>query len=83
MKKVLIYKAPNCPYCVRASELLTAKGVTFQEIDISTSDALRDEMIQKTQRRTVPQIFIGDYYVGGYSDLAQLESKGQLDPLLK
>lgn len=83
MKKITIYKTPNCPYCVRAVALLNAKGVPFQEIDISTSESLRDEMIQKTQRRTVPQIFIGDYHVGGYSDLAQLESKGQLDPLLK
>ncbi|MFO1258206.1 MAG: glutaredoxin 3 [Gammaproteobacteria bacterium] len=83
MKKIIIYKAPNCPYCVQAAALLKSKGLAFQEIDISSSDTLRDEMIQKTQRRTVPQIFIGDYHVGGYSDLAQLESKGQLDPLLK
>jgi glutaredoxin 3 len=83
MKKVIMYTTPACPYCRHAAALLNAKGVPFEEIDISTSPALMAEMITKSNRRTVPQIFIGDYHVGGYDDLAALDSKGQLDPLLK
>jgi glutaredoxin 3 len=82
MSKVQIYTTGWCPYCGAAKSLLEKKGVAFEEID-ATPDAARMEMIQRAHgRRTVPQIFIGDVHVGGYDDLAALERRGQLDPLL-
>lgn len=84
MVEILIYSSQRCPYCVRAKNLLNAKGVAFKEIDISTDYSLREEMMQKSAgRRTVPQIFIGDYHVGGCDDLYALDSQGELDVLLK
>jgi glutaredoxin 3 len=80
---IVIYSKPHCPYCDAAKELLRSKGALFQEIDISESDALREEMILKSQRKTVPQIFIGKTHVGGFDDLSALERQGQLDLLLQ
>jgi glutaredoxin 3 len=80
--QVVIYSKPHCPYCDAAKELLRSKGVLFQEIDISASDQLREEMIFKSQRKTVPQIFIGKTHVGGFDDLNALERQGKLDLLL-
>lgn len=81
---VTIYTTPICPYCNRAKDLLKAKGVAYQEIDVSADPALRDAMVEKAGgRRTVPQIFIGDTHVGGYDDLAALDKAGKLDPMLK
>jgi len=83
MKKIIIYSTKVCPYCVRAKMLLKNKGADFTEITI-TNDALREEMIQKSDgRRTVPQIFIGEKHVGGYDDLRALDVAGKLDQLLK
>lgn len=82
MPNVVIYSTKVCPYCVRAKLLLQRKGVGYQERMIENDRALMREMLQRTQRRTVPQIFIDDYHVGGYDDLAQLDSLGKLDRLL-
>ncbi len=82
MKEILIYTANLCPYCIMAKRLLDKKGVTYTEINVDTKPDLRQEMMRKTQRRTVPQIFIGDFHVGGFDDLHALEKNSQLDPLL-
>lgn len=80
--KVLIYSTAMCPYCVRAKQLLQHKGVTFEEIRIDLDRTRMAEMLERSQRRTVPQIFIGDTHVGGFDDMAELDSYGKLDPLL-
>jgi glutaredoxin 3 len=83
MAKVLMYSTGVCPYCVQAERLLTAKGVTtIEKIRIDLLPEQRTEMMTKTGRRTVPQIYIGDTHVGGFDDLAALDRAGGLDPLL-
>lgn len=78
-----MYTKFACPFCVRAKHLLTSKGASFNEIDITTGGEKRDEMIARApDARTVPQIFIGDTHVGGSDDLAALEEAGELDALL-
>lgn len=82
MKKVIVYSKDVCPYCVKAKNLLQRKGVVFEEIKITT-DEQKQEMIKKANgRMTVPQIFIGDFHVGGCDDLHALESEGRLDKIL-
>ena len=82
MPKVQIYSTTWCPYCDAAKSLLETKGVSYDEIDV-TDPNLRMEMMQRANgRRTVPQIFVGGTHIGGYDDLAALERRGQLDPLL-
>jgi glutaredoxin 3 len=83
MKRVIVYSTRICPFCVMAKRLLRAKGVDYEEVLVDTDDARRTEMMQRSGRRTVPQIFIDDRHVGGFDDLAALEHRGQLDPLLK
>jgi glutaredoxin 3 len=80
--RVVIYTTSWCPYCARAKALLDAKRVAYEEIDIERGAGLRDQMIARSGRRTVPQIFIGETYVGGCDDLHELEARGALDPLL-
>jgi glutaredoxin 3 len=82
MKRVKIYTTPICPYCVRAKRLLEKKGVRYEEIDVSGDDQARIDLAQRTGRRTVPQIFIGDEHVGGSDELYALEQEGKLDALL-
>lgn len=83
MSKVLMYSTAVCPYCVRAEQLLTRKGVTdLDKVRVDLQPERREEMMQKTGRRTVPQIFIGDTHVGGCDDLYELERQGKLDSLL-
>jgi len=82
MAAVTIYTTLVCPYCVQAKRLLDRKGVAYDEIDVTSDPTRRQEMIQASGRRTVPQIFIGEQHVGGYDDMAALERRGQLDPLL-
>jgi len=82
MTPVRLYTTPICPYCARAKALLTQKGVTFEEVDVYMDAAARKEMFEKTGRRTVPQIFIGDRHIGGCDDLQALDAAGELDPLL-
>lgn len=78
-----IYSKDYCPYCVKAKSLLKRKSIDFIEINISNSEALQQEMINKAGgRRTVPQIFIGDTHVGGCDDLYALENTGKLSELL-
>jgi glutaredoxin 3 len=81
---VLMYTTAVCPYCTRAKQLLKARGVEqIEEVRVDLDPERRDEMMQKTQRRTVPQIFIGDTHVGGCDDLYALDASGQLKPLLE
>jgi len=82
MPEILIYSANLCPYCTMAKRLLDKKGATYSEINIDSKASLREEMMQKTRRRTVPQIYIGDLHIGGFDDLYALESKNELDNLL-
>jgi glutaredoxin 3 len=83
MPEVTIYTTKVCPFCVSAKRLLTKKGATINEVDVSTDMEKRDDMMQRAGgRRTVPQIFIGSYHVGGCDDLYALESEGKLDALL-
>jgi glutaredoxin 3 len=80
---VVMYTTAVCPYCIRAKQLLKARGVTeIEEIRIDLDPAQRDEMMLKTKRRTVPQIYIGDTHVGGCDDLMALDAAGGLKPLL-
>jgi glutaredoxin 3 len=84
MQAVKMYTTAVCPYCIRAKQVLKAKGVeTIEEIRIDTDPAQRDHMMQITGRRTVPQIFIGETHVGGCDDLVALDGKGGLVPLLQ
>ena len=83
MKPVRMYTTRICPFCVMAKRLLQAKGVAVEEIRIDEEPDRRDEMMQITGRRTVPQIFVGETHVGGCDDLRALERAGKLDPLLK
>ena len=80
---VLMYTTRFCPYCVRAKRLLSLKGVDYEERLIEGNRELIREMMERSNRRTVPQIFIDDYHVGGFDDLARLERQGQLDELLQ
>jgi thioredoxin reductase (NADPH) len=82
MPSIVLYTKQACPYCDRAKALLTSKGQTWTEIDIEADPARRDEMIERSRRKTVPQIFIGERHVGGFDDLAALEVAGELDELL-
>ncbi|MBS1169926.1 MAG: grxC [Burkholderiaceae bacterium] len=84
MSRVLMYSTAVCPYCVRAEQLLKSKGVAqIEKIRIDRDEHLRAEMMQKTGRRTVPQIYIGDTHVGGFDDLSALDRAGKLEPLLQ
>lgn len=82
MKDTLIYTTAICPFCVRAKMLLDHKGVEYTEIDIHRQQGARQEMMQRANRHTVPQIFVGDTHVGGCDDLFALEHQGKLDALL-
>jgi glutaredoxin 3 len=81
---VLMYSTAVCPYCVRAEQLLKNRGVeAIEKIRVDLDVQRREEMMQKTGRRTVPQIFIGATHVGGFDDLAALDNAGKLTPLLQ
>ena len=80
---IVLYTKGHCPFCKGAKALLTEKGVRFTDIEITGNDALTAEMVKRSGRYTVPQIFIGDVHVGGGSDLAELDAAGGLDPLLE
>ena len=83
MSEVVMYCTRFCPYCISAERLLTGKGVPFRKISVDNDEAMWDKMQKLTRRDTVPQIFIGDYHVGGYDDLAALDAAGRLDSLLE
>ena len=83
MPKISMYSTGTCPYCQRAEMLLKSKGVTeIDKIRIDLEPERRSEMIEKTGRRTVPQIYIGEVHVGGFDDLAALDRAGKLESLL-
>ena len=82
MANIIIYSSENCPYCVRAKQLLQQKGANYTEIRVDLDDAKREEMMARSGRRTVPQIFINEQHIGGFDDLAALNSAGKLDPML-
>lgn len=80
---VVMYSTDRCPYCVRAERYLHAKGVhDIAKVRVDLEPARRVEMMQRTGRRTVPQIYVGDTHVGGFEDLVALDRAGGLDPLL-
>lgn len=85
MANIIIYTTQSCPYCVRAKMLLKQKNIqNIVEIDVSASEALRNEMIAKAGgRKSVPQIFIGNKHIGGFDDMAALDREGKLDALLE
>jgi len=80
---ITLYVTGWCPYCDRAKELLTAKSLVYQEINLDDDAKFREEMVARSGRRTVPQIFIGDTHVGGCDDLFALEGSGELDRLIR
>jgi glutaredoxin 3 len=83
MARVLMYSTGVCPFCIMAERLLRSKGVAdIEKIRVDLEPERRAEMMQRTGRRTVPQIYVGERHVGGYDDLAALDRAGGLDPLL-
>ena len=82
MAKVLMYSTGVCPFCLMAERLLKSKGAQIEKIRVDLEPARRQEMMERTGRRTVPQIYVGEKHVGGYDDLAALDRAGGLDPLL-
>ncbi len=82
MSQVIIYTSAWCPYCIRAKQLLTSKGINFQEITVDGKPELRAEMEEKAGSDPVPQIWSNEQHIGGCDDLFALEQAGKLDPLL-
>lgn len=82
MSEIIVYTSRLCPYCTMAKKLLDRKGAAFTEIDVDSKPGLRQELMEKSKRRTVPQIYIGDRHIGGFDDLYALDNRGELDPLL-
>ena len=84
MKNILIYTGPSCNFCAAAKKLLERNNLKFSEIDISSGENIRDEMIKKSNgQRTIPQIFFGDHHVGGYTELRALEKENKLKEFLE
>ena len=83
MSNVIVYSSDYCPYCSRAKQLLSSKGVAFEEIKVDGKPQLRAEMSQKAGRTSVPQIWVGTTHVGGCDDLFALDRAGKLDALLR
>ena len=82
MANIVMYAAAYCPYCHWARELLDSKQVEYKVISVDGDSQRRQEMMQRSRRTTVPQIFINDLHIGGFDDLAALDRRGELDPLL-
>ena len=82
MTTVTIYTKNYCPFCKRAKALLDRKGVDYHEIDVTYDETLQQEMQQRSQRRTVPQVFVGEVHIGGSDDLQAWDRSGELDRLL-
>ncbi len=82
MAKIEIYSKEWCPYCTKAKALLRSKQLEYEEIDVTVDAVLEQQMVERSRRRTVPQIFIDEQSIGGYDDLAQLNATGELDQLL-
>jgi glutaredoxin 3 len=82
MKSVKIYTTNYCPYCRQAERFLTAQNVPFEQIDVTEDQAMREKLVELTGQRTVPQIFVGEESIGGYSDMMALHQKGAFLPRL-
>lgn len=82
MSKVIMYTTAVCPFCVNAKQLLKSKGVAFEEIRVDREPKLRERMMAESGQRTVPQIWVGETHVGGFTDLWALDKSGKLDDLL-
>ena len=82
MNTVTLYTTDTCPYCSSAKSLLASKGINMQEINIQTQPGKLEEMLSRSGRRSVPQIFIGDTHIGGFDDLAKLDRQGGLMSML-
>ena len=84
MKNIIMYTGPLCAFCDAAKRLFVRNNLTYKEIDISSQEGLKDEMIKKSNgKRTVPQIFFEDFHVGGYQELRELEKENKIQELLK
>jgi glutaredoxin 3 len=83
MARIEVYTTPFCGYCVRAKRLLTERGLAYEEFDVGDDDALRARVMERSGRRTVPQIFIDDRAIGGYDELAALDRSGELASLTR
>lgn len=81
---VTIYTTSSCVFCLRAKEYLRSKGVPYEEVDVTGDEAARARLVERANgQRTVPQIFVGDVHVGGYTDLVALDRQGEFQPLLR
>ena len=84
MKNIIVYTGPFCNFCDAAKRLLKRNGLSFSEIDVSTGEKIKEEMIKKSNgQRTIPQIFFDNYHVGGYTELRELEKSNNLKEKLK
>jgi glutaredoxin 3 len=83
MARVEIYTTTSCPYCVQAKRLLQARGISYDEFDVGGDDDRRTEVIRRSGRRTVPQIFIDERSIGGFEELAALDASGELADLVR
>lgn len=81
--RVVVYSTDYCPYCDRAKALLKKKGVAYEEIRVEDRPDLRSWLVDATRQRTVPQVFVNGKALGGFTDIAALDQRGQLDPLLQ
>ncbi len=81
MARIELYTTPSCPFCVRAKRLLQERGIAYEEFDVAEDDALRATVMERSGRRTVPQIFIDGRSIGGYEELAELDASGELATL--
>ncbi len=84
MASVTIYTTSSCVFCLRAKDFLRGRGIPYEEVDVTGDDAARAELVERANgQRTVPQIFVGDVHVGGYTDLVALDRQGKFEPLLR
>ncbi len=83
MPKVQIYTTRRCPYCMRAKALFQKKGVSYEEMDVENDDDKRAWLVEATGQKTVPQVFVDDRSLGGFSDIDALDKEGKLDPILR
>jgi glutaredoxin 3 len=81
--RIIVYTTQTCPFCVRAKRLLERKKVVFEEISVEGKDELRVWLVEQSGQRTVPQIFVGERSLGGFSDIDALDREGKLDPILR
>ncbi|MBU2957034.1 glutaredoxin 3 [Paracoccus sp. 1_MG-2023] len=81
--RIEIFTTRTCPFCIRAKQLLNQKGLSYEETDVGADPSLRDAMTRRAGKRSVPQIFVGDFHVGGCDELYAMERAGKLDPLVK